>query len=84
MRTALAAAGYRTAPSKGNFLFVDARRNASELAVALLERGVIVKPWKQPGFETFIRVSIGAREENDHFLRAFKDAESVATTTPAK
>jgi histidinol-phosphate aminotransferase len=77
LKTALAAAGYRIAPSKGNFLFVDAGKNASDLAVALLKRGVIVKPWKQPGFETFIRVSIGSREENDHFLRALADAEGV-------
>lgn len=78
MRTALAARGYRMAPSKGNFLFVDIRKNASELAVALLERGVIVKPWKQPGFESFIRVSIGSRGENDHFLRAIEDAQGMA------
>lgn len=76
MKTALAAAGYRIAPSKGNFLFVDVGRDASELSLALLARGVIVKPWKQPGFESFIRVSIGAPEENDHFLRALGEAEA--------
>ena len=76
MKTALAAAGYRIAPSKGNFLFVDVGRDASELSLALLARGVIVKPWKQPGFESFIRVSIGAPEENDHFLRALGEADA--------
>jgi histidinol-phosphate aminotransferase len=42
------------------------------VAEALLKRGVIVKPWKQPGFETFIRVSIGSALENDQFLEAFQ------------
>ncbi|MCV3738774.1 histidinol-phosphate transaminase [Rhizobium sp. TRM96647] len=64
--------GYRIAPSKCNFLFFDAGRDATVLAEALLARGVIVKPWKQPGFETFVRVSIGSPIENDHFLAALK------------
>lgn len=64
--------GYRIAPSKCNFLFFDAGRDATVLAEALLARGVIVKPWKQPGFETFVRVSIGSAVENDHFLAALK------------
>lgn len=70
----LGALGYRMAPSKCNFLFVDVRTVATEFAEALLKRGVIVKPWKQPGFGTFIRVSIGSIEENDQFLSAFRDA----------
>ncbi|WP_425965174.1 histidinol-phosphate transaminase [Rhizobium nepotum] len=69
----LEASGYRMAPSKGNFLFVDVRVNAVQIAEELLKRGVIVKPWKQPGFDTFIRVSIGSRGENDHFLCAFRE-----------
>lgn len=73
MKAALDELGYRTAPSKCNFLFVDMRTGATQIAEALLRRGVIVKPWKQPGFETFIRVSIGSRAENDHFLGALKD-----------
>ncbi|MBW9118295.1 histidinol-phosphate transaminase [Rhizobium cauense] len=72
MGTALEAMGFRIAPSKCNFLFIDTGRTAAHLAEALLESGVIVKPWKQTGFETFIRVSIGSHEENDHFLWALK------------
>lgn len=68
----IGALGYRMAPSKCNFLFIDVRKDASEVAEALLKRGVIVKPWKQPGFETFIRVSIGSALENDQFLEAFQ------------
>ncbi len=41
-------------------------------AEKLLEDGVIVKPWKQQGYTTFIRVSVGAPEENDLFMRSFE------------
>ena len=64
----LASKGYRTAPSRGNFIFFDCGGNAMKFSETLLGKGVITKPWKQEGFDTFIRVSIGLRSENDHFL----------------
>ena len=39
---------------------------------ALLARGLIVKPWKEAGFEHFIRVSIGTEAENERFARALE------------
>ena len=71
---ALRALELRVAPSKGNFLFFDCGYNAGEVAEELLADGVIVKPWKQKGYETFIRVSIGSVDENNHFLRAIDAA----------
>jgi histidinol-phosphate aminotransferase len=70
LRQELEARGYRVAPSKGNFLFFDAGCDAGELSERLLQQGVIVKPWKQPGYTRFIRVSMGSIAENDHFLTA--------------
>lgn len=64
----LAARGYTVAPSRGNFLFFDCGGNAGQFSEDLLRKGVITRPWKQEGFERFIRVSIGLRAENDHFL----------------
>lgn len=68
----LAALGLRVLPSKGNFLFFDARRPSTDIAEALLDRGVIVKPWKQEGYTTWLRVSIGLESENDQFLDAME------------
>lgn len=62
--------GYAVLPSKGNFLFFDCGRRAIEAADALIDHGVIVKPWKQPGYENFLRVSVGLPAENDQFLQA--------------
>lgn len=66
----LRAAGLRLAPSATNFLFVDTGRHAAAVAESLLAAGVIIKPWKEPGFEQFLRVSIGLPADNDRFLQA--------------
>lgn len=63
----------KVAPSKGNFLFFDCRQNAAVFVEGLLRKGVIVKPWKQEGFDTYVRVSIGSPAENDHFMEALTD-----------
>ena len=74
VRAELAAMGYRTPASCANFLFVDAREDASSLAERLLSCGVIVKPWREPGFEEYMRVSIGSPRANDQFVAALKEA----------
>ena len=61
--------GLRIAPSLGNFLFIDVGRSSSEVATVLIRNGVIVKPWLESGFQTFIRVTVGRREDNEHFLQ---------------
>ena len=62
--------GLDVAPSRGNFLFFNCRQNASAFAEGLLREGVIVKPWKQQDFDSYVRVSIGSPAENDHFMAA--------------
>lgn len=66
---ALRTMGFDPAPSLGNFLFFDAHAPSTQIAEQLLKRGTIVKPWKQQGFDTFIRVSIGTKAENAKFLK---------------
>jgi histidinol-phosphate aminotransferase len=71
VRAALMSRGYRTSPSRANFLFVQAREDSSDLSRRLLTKGVIVKPWQEPGYEDHLRVSIGSPEDNDLFLDAW-------------
>ena len=66
--------GYQPAPSLANFLFFHAREDASELAKRLFPYGVIVKPWREPGFTEHVRVSIGLPKHNDQFLAALAEA----------
>lgn len=62
--------GYFMAPSAANFLFVQVVRPNVAVAEGLLQHGVIVKPWKEAGYETYIRVSIGSATDNQLFLDA--------------
>ena len=67
---AMAVPGLRIAPSAANFLFIDLGRPNGPVNEALLARGIIVKPWKEPGFENFLRVSVGTAQDNRHFVEA--------------
>lgn len=68
--SSLRAMGLRVARSEGNFLFFDSGRNSAELAIDLLKAGVVVKPWLEPAYQTFVRASIGTASENDQLLAA--------------
>lgn len=70
--------GLRIAPSATNFLFLDIGRPNGPVNEALLAQGLITKPWKEPGFETFIRVSIGTEAENARFADALATILEVA------
>ena len=73
LATELRALGLRVAPSATNFLFVDLGRPNTPVNEALLARGVIIKPWREPGFETFIRVSIGSPADNSRLLATLRE-----------
>ena len=69
----LRAMGVVMAPSATNFVFINLQRPNGPVAEALLARGVIVKPWKEVGYESFIRVSIGSAQDNTLFLEVLQD-----------
>jgi histidinol-phosphate aminotransferase len=62
--------GMRVAASQTNFLFFETGKDSAELAASLLSEGIIVKAWREPGYETFIRATVGARLENDRLIEA--------------
>lgn len=72
MAAALRAMGLRVAPSATNFLFVDLGQPNGPANEALLARGVIVKPWKEPGFTQFLRISVGTQDDNALCLQALQ------------
>lgn len=65
---ALATMGLRAAPSQTNFLFFDTYRDSAEMAASLLQDGIIVKPWREAGFQTWLRATIGTPNENDRLI----------------
>ncbi len=65
--------GYKMIPSKTNFVCVDLGFDAGELFTNLLKKGVIVRPLKGYNLNTYLRISIGTKEDNDKFFRAFEE-----------
>ncbi len=69
---ALASMGLRAATSQTNFLFIDVGIDSQKAFDHVLSHGIIIKPWKEKGYETFIRMTIGTPAENDRFIAALK------------
>lgn len=71
--SAVADMGLSAGRSQTNFLFIDVGRESRIAFDHFLSQGIIVKPWKEEGYDTFIRVTIGTPPENDRFLDALRD-----------
>ncbi len=74
---AFEAAGIEYVPSAGNFVLFKAGDDAeagARVNLALLRRGVIVRPVANYGLPRWLRVSIGTEAENAAFLAALPDA----------
>lgn len=61
--------GLPHAPTEGNFILVDVKRNCRDVYEGLLRKGVIVRTGDIFGLPTWIRVTIGTPDENARFLR---------------
>ncbi|MBZ9803427.1 histidinol-phosphate transaminase [Mesorhizobium sp. ES1-6] len=61
--------GIRVVPSQANFLFLDLETDAARVAGALLQKGIIVKPWMETGYTDHLRVSVGKAEDNERFAQ---------------
>jgi histidinol-phosphate aminotransferase len=59
-------------PAHGNFILMDITMPADEAFQGLLRQGVIVRSGEALGFPTYIRVTVGNKEQNDRFLKALE------------
>lgn len=59
-------------PSAANFVYLDAGRDGSEVAQALLQRGVLVRPGGVFGSAGWLRVTVGLPEEIEAFGAALE------------
>lgn len=60
-------------PSEANFILCDGGRPAVDLYMALLRRGVLVRPCASFGLPNHIRVTVGTPEENRRFARVLEE-----------
>ncbi len=77
-REALAASlselGFEVLPSQTNFLFArHGQRDAAELAQALRQRGIIVRHFKSPRIEQFLRITVGTADECTALVTALRE-----------
>ena len=59
-------------PSETNFVLVNVKKNSTGVFRKLLKMGVIVRDMKAWNFKTYIRVTIGTKEENKKFITALR------------
>lgn len=58
--------------SATNFILVDTGRDCKKVFNELLKKGVIVRDMKVWGLDTYIRVTVGTRKEDEKFIEALK------------
>lgn len=66
----LSGMGLNYVPSETNFIFIDLDTDATLVFQKMLKRGIIIRPGDIWGLPTFIRLTIGTREQNDRFISA--------------
>jgi len=72
--TALDRLGFETLPSTANFVFTRHPKHAgATLYQQLRERGIIVRHFKVPRIDTFLRITIGTDEQNQELIGALEE-----------
>lgn len=69
----LIALGAEPFPTVANFVTAKMDRPAADIVAALFEKGVMISRLIHPGYENYIRVTVGSDEDTDGFLAALKD-----------
>ena len=67
--------GFNVLPSAANFVFaaVPAHCCAVDIAAELRQRGIIVRHFKHPRIDNFLRITIGTAEQNRALIAALKE-----------
>jgi len=66
--------GFETLPSTANFVFTRHPKHAgATLYEQLRERGIIVRHFKSPRIDAFLRITIGTDEQNQELIAALKE-----------
>ncbi|HRF43668.1 MAG TPA: histidinol-phosphate transaminase [Candidatus Competibacteraceae bacterium] len=73
LAAALTGLGFEVLPSAANFVFTrHPQRDGATLAAALRERNVIVRYFRLPRIDQFLRITVGAPEQNAALLAALQ------------
>ncbi|MGO2278057.1 MULTISPECIES: histidinol-phosphate transaminase [unclassified Psychrobacter] len=76
----LTALGYNVLPSHANFVFARPKDgDASTVASALREQGIIVRHFNKPRIAEYLRITIGTAEQNERLIDALKALQAEAS-----
>ena len=70
----LAQLGWQVIPSQTNFLFVDTGIETTRLVEAARAAGIIIRGGAGWGYPTFLRISLGTREQLSALLAVLTEA----------
>jgi histidinol-phosphate aminotransferase len=74
----LQALGFEVLPSAANFVFArHPRHDAEKSALALRRRGILVRHFKAPRIEQFLRITVGTDEQCATLIAALKEITSA-------
>ncbi|WP_336235448.1 histidinol-phosphate transaminase [Achromobacter dolens] len=74
MTAGLEALGFEVLPSSANFVFArHASRDAAALAAGLRERSIIVRHFRLPRIDQFLRITVGTDEQCELLLKALAE-----------
>lgn len=62
--------GWKVWNSQTNFLLTQPQNNAEQIYLALKERGILVRYFKQPGLDDKLRITVGTDEQNQTLIEA--------------
>ncbi len=74
--------GLEFVPTQANFIFVDVGMDSVECFDQLMRRGVTVRTGEIFGLPSFIRVTIGTREQNETFITTLREVLGGRTMRP--
>ncbi len=70
----LTALGYTVLPSQTNFIFARPKNgNASAVAQALREQGIIVRHFDKPRIQDYLRITVGTPEQHKRLIEALTE-----------
>jgi histidinol-phosphate aminotransferase len=79
LTTELTALDYDVLPSHANFVFARPKEgNASAIAGALREQGIIVRHFDKPRINEYLRITVGVSEQNQRLIDALKALQTKA------
>ena len=64
--------GLRYTRTEGNFIMLHLEQLGTDVADALLQKGIIVRPIAGYGYPSAVRVTIGTQQENERFIAALR------------